>query len=211
MINVSRGGATCLWRKVSNSYNGNVEIIPLWLETITESRAAKYNSISTSNGVNTSAWEQSDNRTYLNGDFYNAFDRKDLIVSTRVPSTSFYGTGGTNNDASKRQIVYTDDFVFLPSPMEIDGSTPNYGKTEGAQFAFLTNTQRRAPVGAQNYRLRTRYPYGPSSYDGMVDASGTVSGNGSGKTLGIRPVICLPASTLISPEPNPDGSYSPIL
>ena len=211
MIDVSRGGATCLWRKVSNSYNGNVEIIPLWLETITESRAAKYNSISTSNGVNTSAWEQSDNRTYLNGDFYNAFDRKDLIVSTRVPSTSFYGTGGTNNDASKRQIVYTDDFVFLPSPTEIDGSTPNYGKTEGAQFAFLTNTQRRPPGGARKYRLRPRYPYGPSSYYGIVDASGTVSGNGSGKTLGIRPVICLSASTLISPEPNADGSYSPIL
>lgn len=209
-VNVTRGGVNCAWRKVSGSYNGNAGIIPLLLETITESRTIKINSISTSTGVNTSAWEQSDNRTYLNGDYYNGFDRKDLIVSARVPTCSYYGTGGSNNDASKRQIVYTDDFVFLPSATETDGSTPIYIKAEGIQFAYLSDASRRTPVGAQNYRLRTKYPYGPSAYDGMVDASGVVSGNGAAKTLGIRPVICMAASTLISPTANADGSHDPL-
>ena len=214
MINVSRGGANCLWRKVSNSYNGNAEIIPLMLETITETWTITrdtYPDISLYDGIDTSWWERVNIRTYLNGDYYAGFDRPELIQLSSVPSCSYYGPGGSNS--SGRKVNYTLDHVFLPSITEMDGSVHQAGLAEGIQFSYFTSNQSRIPSGAQNYRLRTGYPYATTGVYGKVNASGQVLGFQEpyvGET-GIRPVICLPASTLISPEPNPDGSYSPIL
>ena len=214
LINVSRGGANCLWRKVSNSYNGNAEIIPLMLETITETWTITrdtYPDISLYDGIDTSWWERVNIRTYLNGDYYAGFDRPELIQLSSVPSCSYYGPGGSNS--SGRKVNYTLDHVFLPSITEMDGSVHQAGLAEGIQCSYFTSNQSRIPSGAQNYRLRTGYPYATTGVYGKVNASGQVLGFQEpyvGET-GIRPVICLPASTLISPEPNPDGSYSPIL
>ncbi|WP_306574644.1 DUF6273 domain-containing protein [Anaerotruncus massiliensis (ex Togo et al. 2019)] len=213
LVNVTRGGVNCSWRKVSGSYNGNAEIIPLMLETITGTWSVTSSTrpnISLNEGINTSWWERLDLREYLNGEYLAGFDRPGLIQPVSVPSCSYYGPGGDN--VNGRQINHSSDHVFLPSITEMDGSVHQAGLAEGIRFEYFTSNQSRVPAGAQNYRLRTGYPYATTGVYGKVNANGEVLGYGAGYVgeMGTRPVICMQASTLISPAANADGSHDPL-
>lgn len=102
--------------------------------------------------------------------------------------------------------------VFLVSGTEIGFSSARLN-VEGSPIIYFNNDQRRIALldGTANiWWTRSLYT---SSTNGVWDVS-TAGGSGGGHTVGSsqgsRPAFTLPADFLLNPNPNPDGSYSPL-
>lgn len=163
-------------------------------------------------------WNSSDVNTYatstidswLNTTYFSLVgeDVRNQISEVEIPYT--IGNGNYSVSAIGRK-------VFLLSYTETGFSGSQYAKTEGTAIPYFSNNDRRKCTFDGNgayWWLRspsTRYTY----YVWSVDAGGgsnpnTPPANLNGFLAYSRPAFTLPADMLFNPEPNADGSYSPL-
>ena len=154
---------------------------------------------------NANAYATSAIDSWLN-DTYKALLDKD--IQEQLGITKFYYTPGRGTTT----VTELSRAIFLLSVTEL-GKTVKYANTEGSALPIASILQIAYLNGSATTQW-TRSPY-PSDnlnadYVGS-DGNAYVSIMGCGGTNGSRPAFTLPSDMLFSVEPNPDGSYSPIL
>jgi len=101
-----------------------------------------------SNSSPYSGWRSSTARTWLNNTFYPGFSTefKNHILNPKYKSQSTW---------------YTDDYVILPSKVEVNGETGNSTDNEGVAYPIFTGT-----AGTGENSSRKKHPAGSTSYVG---------------------------------------------
>lgn len=154
-------------------------------------------------GVDTYANSSID--TWLNGDYLSRLDSRlqGLISPTSIPYLPGAGTYTVHTISRK---------VFLPSAGEIGITASSGADVDGTAWPCL-NASKIAYYGGAAIEWYTRTPAKLSSGYSVwiITAKGAGGYRPSTNTFGSRPAFTLPSDLYFSPEPNPDGSYSPIL
>lgn len=164
---------------------------------------------------------------YLNETLYNEFD---LAVRAAIKQVKIPYTSDVSNKTVATNEAGLSAKIFLPAGFELGLSSgfywTSYMPDDGARWAYfeaginvVANNKRiaykegtatsywtRSPVWNKTATVWYVYPDGTCSYP---------NGSGSGAsciniTIGVRPALILPADFRLNPEPNPDGSYSPL-
>lgn len=163
---------------------------------------------------NSNSYKASTVHAYLNGDYAAIFDSKFLakVVEAKIPYVN-----GTGNSAVASGANGLPCRFFLLSGYEV-----GFSKTVDAQFPidgakldyFLSGTG----TAANNKRMISGYWWLRSPYTNGSTAAWNVHSYGQNNSdvcsmsgRGVRPACIIPSDMLFSLEPNPDGSYSPIL
>lgn len=164
---------------------------------------------SQSGGSNAPNWGTSNCRQYWNSTYYNQLPQ---IVKDNLQLVSVASTYDTSND-----------YIFIPSMTELGA-----GGSEGVRFAKFNSNANRIRKSQSNvatsYSTRsTEYSSAQSAYftrtvyyDGSTGRSWIVifgvSGTGTKDyNYGMCPIMSLNKNMLFNPEPNADGSYSPLV
>ena len=140
--------------------------------------------------------------TWLNSDYLNLLS-SDVRIS--IPTVSIPCANNTS-------LLQIDVQVFLLSVTEVGGSGGAYASVEGTAIPYFNNAEKRMAYLNSNtidWWLRTIHKSN-SQNKWCCSASGGVGTNRTTSSQGSRPAFCLPADMLFNPEPNPDGSYSPL-
>ena len=154
-----------------------------------------------------STYASSNMDTWLNESYFNLLNEN---IRSQMAQVNFpYTVGGGNNTLSVLSRT-----IFLLSYTEVSFPGDRYANVEGSMIPYFSSDGRRTAYLngiATNWWLRSPY------------VSVSAIGNSWGVTLdgksnyynisnlrGSRPAFTLPADMLFNPEPNPDGSYSPL-
>ena len=145
-----------------------------------------------STNTNTGGWKSSARRKWCNGGFYQALPS--YIRSLVKPVKKFSGVGGGNSSV----IESTSDYIFLPSEIEIFGTTTYSVSGEGSQYSWFNNAT------ANRYKLPKWYSSSVSdfwwersprsSYDSYfcaVDIDGSAINTGASVARGLAPAWAL--------------------
>lgn len=158
------------------------------------------------NSSNVNKYETSDVNTYLNGPFFNLFDRniQGIIKQVKIPYRKGDGTNqsGANGLSCK---------VFLLGGYEVGWTTSDsrYFPVDGAKLDYfgasaVGNSKRIANYGgsATSWGLRSPSTYSRDSYIWFVFSDGSYSTAGPSASVGIRPALILPSTTLVDDSGN---------
>ena len=158
------------------------------------------------NSSDVNKYETSDINTYLNGPFFNLFDRniQGIIKQVKIPYRKGDGTNqsGANGLSCK---------VFLLSGYEVGWTTSDsrYFPVDGAKLDYfgasaVGNSKRIANYGgsATSWGLRSPSTYSRDSYIWFVFSDGSYSAAGPSASVGIRPALILPSTTLVDDSGN---------
>lgn len=151
-------------------------------------------------------YETSDVNTYLNGPFFNLFDSniQGIIKQVKIPYRKGDGTNqsGANGLSCK---------VFLLGGYEVGWTTSDsrYFPVDGAKLDYFGasaggNSKRIANYGgsATSWGLRSPSTYSRDSYMWFVFSDGSYSTAGPSASVGIRPALILPSTTLVDDSGN---------
>ena len=138
---------------------------------------------------------------YLENEFYNFLSPiHENILKTSIIISS-------EADGFKRYEIERN--VFLASPLELGFSQGLEGWGTKIEY-FSSNLERRASGDRPDWYTREyRYNVSTPSFKRITSTGGFDT-----QTMGysgIRPFFCLKNSVMVSPDPNPDGSYNLIL
>lgn len=155
---------------------------------------------------NVNKYETSDVNTYLNGPFFNLFDSniQGIIKQVKIPYRKGDGTNqsGANGLSCK---------VFLLGGYEVGWTTSDsrYFPVDGAKLDYFGasaggNSKRIANYGgsATSWGLRSPSTYSRDSYMWFVFSDGSYSTAGPSASVGIRPALILPSTTLVDDSGN---------
>lgn len=158
------------------------------------------------NSSDVNKYETSDVNTYLNGPFFNLFDRniQGIIKQVKIPYRKGDGTNqsGANGLSCK---------VFLLGGYEVGWTTSDsrYFPVDGAKLDYfgasaVGNSKRIANYGgsASSWGLRSPSTYSRDSYMWFVFSDGSYSAAGPSASAGIRPALILPSTTLVDDSGN---------
>lgn len=158
------------------------------------------------NSSDVNKYETSDVNTYLNGPFFNLFDRniQGIIKQVKIPYRKGDGTNqsGANGLSCK---------VFLLGGYEVGWTTSDsrYFPVDGAKLDYfgasaVGNSKRIANYGgsATSWGLRSPSTYSRDSYMWFVFSDGSYSTAGPSTSAGIRPALILPSTTLVDDSGN---------
>lgn len=158
------------------------------------------------NSSDVNKYETSDVNTYLNGPFFNLFDRniQGIIKQVKIPYRKGDGTNqsGANGLSCK---------VFLLGGYEVGWTTSDsrYFPVDGAKLDYfgasaVGNPKRIANYGgsATSWGLRSPSTYSRDSYMWFVFSDGSYSTSGPSASVGIRPALILPSTTLVDDSGN---------
>lgn len=158
------------------------------------------------NSSDVNKYETSDVNTYLNGPFFNLFDRniQGIIKQVKIPYRKGDGTNqsGANGLSCK---------VFLLGGYEVGWTTSDsrYFPVDGAKLDYfgasaVGNSKRIANYGgsATSWGLRSPSTYSRDSYMWFVSSDGSYSAAGPSASAGIRPALILPSTTLVDDSGN---------
>lgn len=158
------------------------------------------------NSSDVNKYETSDVNTYLNGPFFNLFDRniQGIIKQVKIPYRKGDGTNqsGANGLSCK---------VFLLGGYEVGWTTSDsrYFPVDGAKLDYfgasaVGNSKRIANYGgsATSWGLRAPSTYSRDSYMWFVFSDGSYSAAGPSASAGIRPALILPSTTLVDDSGN---------
>lgn len=145
----------------------------------------------------------SDIDTWLTGTYLNLIDAEIRAQIAAVNIKSSTGNGTYNvRDLSRK--------VFLLSYTEVGFPENSRAKIEGTALPyFCSNIRRIAYLNGTSAYWWLRTPNTGNTGMGWY-VKGADYGNGVMNSGGSRPAFTLPAGMLFNPEPNPDGSYSPL-
>lgn len=151
-------------------------------------------------------YETSDVNTYLNGPFFNLFDRniQGIIKQVKIPYRKGDGTNqsGANGLSCK---------VFLLGGYEVGWTTSDsrYFPVDGAKLDYFGasaggNSNRIANYGgsATSWGLRSPSTYSRDSYMWFVFSDGSYSTAGPSASVGIRPALILSSTALVDDSGN---------
>ena len=169
-----------------------------------------------SSGVN--KLETSTIQSYLNGTFLNLFDAdiRAAIKQVKIPYRKGGGSSGTDQSGANGLSCK----IFLLSGYEVGFTTSvnKYFPVDGAKLSYFEDgdgtsarNKRVATLNGSTTRWWLRSPR--TDYTGItwhVYSNGSYGNGGCSDSCGVRPAFILPADFLLAPEPNPDGSYSPL-
>ena len=167
---------------------------------------------------NTNVLENSTIQSYLNGTFLDLFDAdiKAAIKQVKIPYRRNGGSGGTNQSGANGLSCK----IFLLSGYEVGFATSvnQYFPVDGAKLSYFEDgdgtsarNKRVATLNGSATRWWLRSPITNDTRDTWsVNSDGGCNHSGCSNSYGVRPAFILPADFLLNPEPNPDGSYSPL-
>lgn len=167
----------------------------LYLDTTTEYNSSYdvahecgyMNSSSTNNG----GWEGCARRTWCNQVYKECLP---TYVQNMMKQVKKLTSAGSQSS----EIKTSNDYAFLPSEIEISGSTMYSFAGEGEQYQYFKNAtanRYKKPIYSSDdvsgyYRTRSPYPKDSISFCFMA-RDGSVNVNGARFTFGISPCICI--------------------
>lgn len=150
------------------------------------------------------AYANSNIDTWLNGAYI------DLIgdsVKNEISEVSIRYTVGNGSGT----VTSMNRKAFVLSGTEV-GVSASYMKVEGTAIPYFGSNERRIAYegeSAKYWWLRSPYTYGTTGVY-CISSSGTQDTNSCTKAYRARPAFTLSADMLFNPNPNADGSYSPL-
>lgn len=167
----------------------------------------------------TNDWANSTLKAYLDGTFLARFESsfQGAIKQVKIPYRPGSGAGSNINSRENGLPCKT----FLLSARETGGSKNSYA-IDGVKLDYFESGES---TSANNKRIAcykstavTYWTRTATTDRSLIYNNATVEKNGqfdytgiSGNLCGVRPACIIPSNMLFSLEPNPDGSYSPIL
>ena len=158
---------------------------------------SKYGSNNTENGymnssnTNSGGWGDCARRKWCNEVYLNAMPE---ILRNAVKEVKIKTSAGNKSTT----IVETNDKIFLPSEVEIFGSTSYSVAGEGEQYAYYKNaTANRYKLpkyssSSVSSRYFERSPYsGSSTYFCYVGADGNANDGNASSANGVAPCLCI--------------------
>lgn len=156
-------------------------------------------------------------QTYIDGTYFNLFDAgiQSQAVEVKIP---YYAPSGSSsgtdhyreNGALVRSFLlsYEELGVNASAIYGDNGTKLDYFSGEGSSAA---NDIRVAKYNGTAGDYFTRTPaYRTVHYIYKNGSAGSINATSNPTTKGIRPAFILPSDFLLNPEPNADGSYSPL-
>lgn len=157
---------------------------------------------------NINKYETSDINTYLNGPFFNLFDSniQGIIKQVKIPYRKNGGKWGTDQSGANGLPAK----IFLLAGYEVGWTTSDgsYFPVDGAKLDYFAassggNSKRIANFNgsATSWWLRSPYTDGADRvWD--VNSQGRYGGGYASDSLGIRPALVLPSTTLVDDSGN---------
>jgi hypothetical protein len=142
--------------------------------------------------TNTGGWDKSVMREFCNGRFYDAFPIvwKSIIKQVQIPANAGNGSMTTSKD-----------YIYLPSYVELSGTTTSPYSGEGTQIGWMNNYSARIKTIGRDlsaYYTRSAYysatsPSTNGKYFVTVDTDGAIPGSfiTSSSGLGICPCFSI--------------------
>ena len=162
------------------------------------------------NSSESNVYETSTVNTYLNGPFLSLFDSniQGIIKQVKIPYRTNGGSGGTDQSGANGLSVK----IFPLSGYEVGWTTDidPYLPVDGVKLAYFesgtsTSAQNKRIAylngSAVNWWLRSVNGYAATSV-WFVDSSGGYGVRGVSFSLGIRPALILPSTTLVDDSGN---------
>lgn len=162
------------------------------------------------NSSDSNVYETSTVNTYLNGPFLSLFDSniQGIIKQVKIPYRKNGGSGGTDQSGANGLSVK----IFPLSGYEIGWTTDidPYLPVDGVKLAYFesgtsTSAQNKRIAylngSAVDWWLRSMNGYSATSV-WFVDSSGGFGTRGVSTSLGIRPALILPSTTLVDDSGN---------
>lgn len=162
------------------------------------------------NSSESNVYETSTVNTYLNGPFLSLFDSniQGIIKQVKIPYRKNGGSGGTDQSGANGLSVK----IFPLSGYEIGWTTDidPYLPVDGVKLAYFesgtsTSAQNKRIAylngSAVDWWLRSMNGYSATSV-WFVDSSGGFGTRGVSTSLGIRPALILPSTTLVDDSGN---------
>ena len=162
------------------------------------------------NSSDSNVYETSTVNTYLNGPFLSLFDSniQGIIKQVKIPYRTNGGSGGTDQSGANGLSVK----IFPLSGYEVGWTTDidPYLPVDGVKLAYFesgtsTSAQNKRIAylngSAVNWWLRSVNGYAATSV-WFVDSSGGYGVRGVSFSLGIRPALILPSTTLVDDSGN---------
>ena len=149
---------------------------------------------------NVNAYASSDLDSWFNSTYKNMLDAdiRSLIGTTKIRYTP--GNGNWNVSTLERS-------VFLLSLTEL-GESHTYANTEGSALPIASTLKIAYQNGSPTYQW-TRSPSTVNTLNAWrLNSNGNIDGGVCTWTGGSRPCFTLPATAMVDPTPNPDGSYN---
>ena len=142
--------------------------------------------------------------TWLNGTYKALLD---VDIQERIATTKFYYTPGNGN----KTVSTLERSIFSLSLTEL-GKAMNYANIEGIALPIATVLQTAYLNGSINVQW-TRSPNtnGTGLVWELYNSGSVINYANAHLSYGSRPAFTLPSDMLFSFEPNPDGSFNPIL
>lgn len=156
---------------------------------------------------------------YLNGEFIGKFDPaiQSAIKQVKIPYRPGSGTSSVINSGANGLIAK----IFLlscyelgwtqmdPIQIPIDGTKLDYFSLGTGAVANALRVAQLQDL-SEYWHTRTASANGNTSTTLRVTDTGIFGVASAGNPHGIRPTLILPSDFLLAPDPNPDGSYSPL-
>lgn len=170
-----------------------------------------YNNVQWANNTTTRGYGTCYLDSWMNESYFNLLDTsiRGQIVGINIPSVVNNGSGISILGSINRN-------VFALSNSEYGGSN-EYTLVEGALLPYFASDIRRIAYlsgTTTEYWTRTQMLFtNNTEFSGntfRVKTNGSISTQTNRNELSTRPAFTLPADLLLDPEPNPDGSYSPL-
>lgn len=154
---------------------------------------------------NINKYESNDIRTYLSSTFPNLFESniRDAIKLVKLPYRQNGGSGGTDQSGANGLLCKT----FLLSGCEVGFTITESTEfpVDGAKLSYFeygigtpANNKRIANLNGSATRWWLRSPYTDNTnYVWIVNATGGFNASNASASLGIRPALILPSTTLV--------------
>lgn len=150
-------------------------------------------------GASGDDYEESEIHSYLNGTFLNSIGRDVAaqIVEARIPYTSGTGTSSKLKDGTSGLRAK----VFLLAAAEISTNTSDDFNTEGSRLEIFSDGTSAGRIAyfngaATEWWTRTHYTTNNSRVR-RISANGSISYANVTESIGVRPVLLLPKTTVI--------------
>lgn len=152
------------------------------------------------NSSNVNAYATSTIDSSLNGEYKALFPQ---AVQEMMGATKFYYTPGNGNNA----VSTLERAVFLLSATEL-GRSQSWFNVEGSILPIASALQ----IAQLNGIAVSQWTRSPDTYGTDVsirfDENGMAYDGHCSNSYGCRPCFTLPATAMVNPTPNPDGSYT---
>ena len=195
LINIPENGSPVLFYKAKSDYESDLNGAGRQLMV----RKDCYDNRVWDNG-NVNAYASSDLDSWFNSTYKNMLDAdiRSLIGTTKIRYTP--GNGNWKVSTLERAI-------FALSLTEL-GESHTYANTEGSALPIASTLKIAYQNGSPTYQW-TRSPFTGSTRDAWrLSPTGDINGLYCTNTIGSRPCFTLPATAMVDPTPNHDGSYN---